>query len=161
MEHWWNDTDREKPKYPEKKNLFQCHKVHHKSHTEWPGMESKPLRYMAGNFSHPIFGDFRKSISSWDFPQASPVRPSGKSVRTHKKIREEYARNCRKNATIYSLFISVNHSTCFGLYLHPSSGAHVTVSTVSPFVIVTRREREFPSSHDHERRYCGYSDMSS
>jgi hypothetical protein len=23
-EHWWNDTDRWKPKYSEK-NLFQCH----------------------------------------------------------------------------------------------------------------------------------------
>jgi len=67
----------------------------------------------------------------------------------------------QQHATIYSLFISVNRSTCFGWYLHPSSGAHVTVSTVSPFVIVTGRELPFPSSHDHERRYCGYSDMSS
>ena len=39
--------------------------------------------------------------------------------------------NVQKDATIYSLFISVNRSTCFGWYLHPSSGAHVTVSTVS------------------------------
>ena len=29
--------------------------------------------------------------------------------------------------TVY--YISVNCSTCFGWYLHPSSGAHVTVST--------------------------------
>jgi hypothetical protein len=34
-------------------------------------------------------------------------------------------------ATIYSLFISVNCSTCFGWYLHLSSGAHITVSTAS------------------------------
>jgi hypothetical protein len=34
-------------------------------------------------------------------------------------------------ATIYSLFISVNCCTCFGWYSHPSSGAHVTVSTPS------------------------------
>jgi len=32
---------------------------------------------------------------------------------------------------IYSLFISVNCSTCFGWYLHPPSGAHINVSTVS------------------------------
>jgi hypothetical protein len=37
----------------------------------------------------------------------------------------------QKDATIYSLFISVNYSTCFGWYLHPPSGAHITVSTAS------------------------------
>ena len=30
-----------------------------------------------------------------------------------------------------TLFISGNCSTCFGWYLHPSSGAHTTVSTES------------------------------
>jgi hypothetical protein len=34
-------------------------------------------------------------------------------------------------ATLHSLFISGNCSTCFGWYLHPSSGAHTTVSTAS------------------------------
>jgi hypothetical protein len=29
MEHWWNDTDRGKPKYLEK-NLSQCQFVYHK-----------------------------------------------------------------------------------------------------------------------------------
>ena len=33
----------------------------------------------------------------------------------------------QQDATTYSLFISVNRSTCFGWYLHPSSGPHVTV----------------------------------
>jgi hypothetical protein len=28
MEHWWNDTDRQKPRYSGK-NLSQCHLVHH------------------------------------------------------------------------------------------------------------------------------------
>jgi hypothetical protein len=37
----------------------------------------------------------------------------------------------QQDATIYSLFISVNRSTCFGWYFHPSSGAHITVSTAS------------------------------
>ena len=36
----------------------------------------------------------------------------------------------QQDATIYSLFISANCSTCFGRYLHPWS-AHITVSTVS------------------------------
>jgi hypothetical protein len=52
----------------------------------------------------------------------------------------------RRDATIYSLFISVNCSTCFGWYLHPSSGAHVTVSTasgVSKTVTATFRERDW------------------
>jgi len=37
----------------------------------------------------------------------------------------------QQDAAICSLFISVNCSTYFGWYLHPSSGAQVTVSTVS------------------------------
>ena len=37
----------------------------------------------------------------------------------------------QQDATLHSLFISGNHSTCFGWYLHPSSGAHTTVSTAS------------------------------
>jgi hypothetical protein len=38
VEHWWNDTDREKLKYSEK-NLshyyFECH-------TDWPRIEIRP-----------------------------------------------------------------------------------------------------------------------
>jgi hypothetical protein len=37
----------------------------------------------------------------------------------------------QKDATLYSLFISGNCSTCFGWYLHPSSGAYINVSTAS------------------------------
>ena len=36
----------------------------------------------------------------------------------------------QQDATEYSLFKSINCSTCFGWYLHPSSRAHITVSTV-------------------------------
>ena len=39
---WMND-DRRKLKYSEK-NLSQCHFVHHKSHTNWPGIDPGPLR---------------------------------------------------------------------------------------------------------------------
>jgi hypothetical protein len=37
----------------------------------------------------------------------------------------------QQDANIYSLFVSLNCSTYFGWYLHPSSGAHTTVSTAS------------------------------
>ena len=37
----------------------------------------------------------------------------------------------RQDATLFSLFIFGNCSTCFGWYLHPSSVAHTTVSTAS------------------------------
>ena len=37
----------------------------------------------------------------------------------------------QQDATLHSLFISGNCSTCSGWYLHPSSGAHTTVSTAS------------------------------
>jgi hypothetical protein len=37
----------------------------------------------------------------------------------------------QQDATLQSLFISGNCSTCFGWYFHPSSGAHTTVCTAS------------------------------
>jgi hypothetical protein len=37
----------------------------------------------------------------------------------------------QQDATLSSLFMSGNYSTCFGWYLHPSSGAHTTVCTAS------------------------------
>ena len=62
----------------------------------------------------------------------------------------------QQEGTIYSSFISANCSTCFGWNLHTSSGAHITVSTVSGInetVTATCRESDwmgtgqFPSSH--------------
>jgi len=35
MQNWWNNTDREKPKY-----LSQCHFIPHKSHMDWIRIES-------------------------------------------------------------------------------------------------------------------------
>jgi hypothetical protein len=37
----------------------------------------------------------------------------------------------QQDATLHSLFIFGNCSTCFGWYFHPSSGAYTTVSTAS------------------------------
>src|SRR5215475_2443172 len=37
----------------------------------------------------------------------------------------------QQDATLHSLFLSGNCSTCFEWYFHPSSGAHTTVSTAS------------------------------
>jgi hypothetical protein len=85
------------------------------------------------------------------------------------------------DATLYSLFMSVNSSTCFEWYPHPSSGAHVTVSTPSGIcktVTATCHERPviFTTGCCHERpvmfttgcsygltnaRWCWYTDMSS
>jgi len=37
----------------------------------------------------------------------------------------------QQGAKVGSVFISANGSTCFGWYFHPSSGVHITLSTVS------------------------------
>ena len=37
----------------------------------------------------------------------------------------------QQDAMLHILFISGNCSTCFGWYLHPTSGAHKTVFTAS------------------------------
>jgi len=52
----------------------------------------------------------------------------------------------QQDATTRSLFISVNCSTCFEWYLHPSSGAHVTIFTasgISKTVTATCCERDW------------------
>jgi hypothetical protein len=48
MVHWWNDNERGKLKYPEK-TLSQCHFVHHKSHTDWPGIVQVPPQWEAND----------------------------------------------------------------------------------------------------------------
>jgi hypothetical protein len=70
----------------------------------------------------------------------------------------------QQDATLHSLFISGNCSTCFGWYLHPSSGANTTVSTVSVIchiVIATCRLTAGSSNGVTNTRCCRYSCMRS
>jgi len=90
-----------------RKNLFQCHTVHYKSHMEWPGMESEPLQYQAGNFSHTIFRDFRKSTNSWDFPRLRPFVLLATAFALIKTYGKNTPVTVQQDATIYSLFITV------------------------------------------------------
>ena len=67
-------------------------------------------------------------------------------------------------ATLYSLFISANCCTCFGCYLYPSSGARITVSTVSCVAETVTATATFTTGSSNgvsNARYCRYSDMSS
>ena len=58
----------------------------------------------------------------------------------------------QQDATLYSLFTSANCSTCFGWYIHRSSGAHIIVSTVSGIIeTVTATYRE-PDTHDSQQQ---------
>ena len=60
----------------------------------------------------------------------------------------------QKDATLHNLFISVNCPTCFGWYLHPSSGAHNCIYSIwhlsvkpllLPAAIVEELELRFPT----------------
>lgn len=42
-EHWWNVTDRRKPKYSDR-NLSQCQSGHYKSNTNWHGIDPRHLK---------------------------------------------------------------------------------------------------------------------
>ena len=54
------------------------------------------------------------------------------SFDVHGSVHRKYIPiNIQQDATLHSLFISGNCSTCFGCYFHPSWGAHTTVSTAS------------------------------
>jgi len=44
MEHWWDGTERGKPKYWEK-DLYQCHFIYHKSHIDWFRIEPPELQH--------------------------------------------------------------------------------------------------------------------
>lgn len=48
MQHWWNHTSRRRPKCWQI-NLSQCHFIHHKTRTDWPGSEPAPLQWQAGD----------------------------------------------------------------------------------------------------------------
>ena len=48
----------------------------------------------------------------------------------HVKFRKNILLYIQQDATLHSLFISGNFSTCFGWYLHPSSGAHTTIYSI-------------------------------
>jgi len=59
---------------------------------------------------------------------------------------EIYANNYPKRFNYIQFIYICNRSTCVGWYLHPSSGAHFTVSTasgISKTVTATCRERDW------------------
>jgi hypothetical protein len=66
------------------------------------------------------------------FLPRSNVRIFFSTFNVHGSVRHKYMPiHIQQDATLHSLFISVNCSTCFGWYFHPSSGAQATVSTAS------------------------------
>jgi hypothetical protein len=50
VEDWWYDTDMEKLKLSEEKNLSQCQFIYSKSHVDWPGTEACAFVVGAGDY---------------------------------------------------------------------------------------------------------------
>jgi len=85
--------------------------------------------------------------NAYFLPQSYPGSPQMRKISTRKtykkflftfqgpRIVKYIPIIVQQDATVYSLFISANSSTCFGWYLHPSSRAHVTVSTVTDSIM--------------------------
>jgi hypothetical protein len=63
MHHWWNESDRGKPKYWEKK-ISQRNFVQHKSHMDWPGFETGPPRSETGARPPAIWHGLNKDLIS-------------------------------------------------------------------------------------------------
>jgi len=51
-DHCWNRADKERSKHSEK-TLPQCHRSHHRSHKDWPGIETGPRGWQAGAMPQP------------------------------------------------------------------------------------------------------------
>ena len=49
MEQWWNDTNRENPKYWEKKTCYNTSLFNHKSYMNRPGIKPRTPRQEAGD----------------------------------------------------------------------------------------------------------------
>jgi hypothetical protein len=49
LEHRWSNNDSGNRITEKKKSLSHCHSVHNKSHVDWPGIESGPPRWAAGD----------------------------------------------------------------------------------------------------------------
>jgi len=55
MGHWWNNTEKGKPKYSGK-NISQCHSVYHISHMDWSQIQRGTFgeRLMTNTWSHGV-----------------------------------------------------------------------------------------------------------
>ena len=60
-----------------------------------------------------------------------------------------------KNATIYRSFLSINCCACYGWYLHQSSGAHITVSTLSGINEIVTNTSHNCESHSRQVAFLG------
>jgi hypothetical protein len=74
-----------------------------------------------------LYQPFKRRVKS-HLPFTSIIRRFNVYGSVHRKYIPVYI---QQDATLHSLFISGNCSTCFGWYFHPSPGAHTTVSTAS------------------------------
>ena len=63
MEYWRNDNDRGMQKISEK-TLFKCNFVYHKLHMDYPGIETEPQRWDAGESWHDPWNLPRPYMSS-------------------------------------------------------------------------------------------------
>ena len=63
--------------------------------------------------------------------QPMPVKLCTEKFNVQGSVHRKYIPTyIQKDATLHSLFISGNCSTCFGWYLHPSSGAHDCIYSI-------------------------------
>ena len=62
-EHWWND-DRRQSKYSEK-NVNQWHFIHHKTHTDCPGIEPRPPQWKSGRLAAWTMAGTLKTKKTW------------------------------------------------------------------------------------------------
>jgi hypothetical protein len=135
IKQWWNDTDSRRQDDSEgkkRKKLPQCHFVHLKSHTDWPGRESPPAVRSRWQTTWAItqLTHYFTARSLWDQNGSGPV------TKTHSTERKYF----RFPDISYSLFSRLAPHNDWDITFRQTTANRLVIST--SFITLTRPQMQ-------------------